>query len=261
MIFNLRGITYSRSNTLILDRVDFSMRRGEHWVILGPNGSGKSTLAAILCGMEWPTNGSVKIFDAVPGTVDLRIIKQRIGFFQPSLHDSVGVFHPEMSALEVVLTGFDASLAVYRDYPSEAWGRARDLLKTAFPPSYPPDRPFRLLSSGERRKTLLLRALMGRPDVLLLDEPYESLDLGSRTMLEDLLVQKTSGNELSTVTILHRMEEIPVFATHALLLKEGRLLRQGTIEETIDANFLSQLYDTPVRVIREGRRFACFVGK
>lgn len=237
------------------------MREGEHWVILGPNGSGKSTLAAILCGMEWPTSGHVEILGAVPGYVDLRKIKERIGLFQPAQHDNVGVFHPEMSALDVVLTGFDASLAVYRDYPEEARERALALLGTAFPPSYPPDRPFCLLSSGERRKTLLLRALFGRPDVLLLDEPYESLDLGSRMMLEELLVQKTTTDALPTVTILHRMEEIPVFATHAFLLKEGRVLHQGPIEECIQNEMLSKLYDTPVRVIREGRRFACFVGK
>ncbi|MBI3395280.1 MAG: ABC transporter ATP-binding protein, partial [Spirochaetia bacterium] len=132
-------------------------------------------------------------------------------------------------------------------------------LRSSFPGvPYPEDRPFNVLSSGERHRTLLARALIARPPLLILDEPYESLDIPARIALEKLLEAVVTESGMSTVTILHRVEEIPPFATHALLLKNGAVAFSGPVREVITSQTLSDLYNAALRIETFGVRFACF---
>jgi iron complex transport system ATP-binding protein len=260
VLVDLEGIEYVRGGQPILRGVNWRMLAGEHWAILGPNGAGKSTLAAILLGMEWPTRGRVRVLGELFGETELRSLRARIGFFQPSLQANHGVYHPDATALDIIVTGWDGSLARYVDYPPEALDRAQQLYARQFRgarESFPMDREFARLSSGERRKTLLLRTLMRSPELLLLDEPYESLDIPSRFSLERALSDEVQAGGVWTITILHRLEELPPFCTHALLLRDGAVLAAGPLEQMIRSESISALYDTPLKVGRDSGRFYC----
>ncbi len=256
----MEDLVFVRDGEQILRGLSWEGRRDEHWVILGPNGSGKSTVAAMICGYEWPTRGRVSVLGETYGNVDLRKMRERIGFFQPALQAQLDVFHPGATALDVVLTGYDGSLARYRDYPPGVEERARALFAAHFDTqSFAPEREFRKLSSGERRKVLLLRLFLSDPELILLDEPYESLDIPSRAALERMLNTHVRAYGVPVLTILHRIEEIPVFATHVAMIKDGAVAAAGEIESTLTAEKLSALYDVPLKLGRDAGRYYCVV--
>ncbi len=275
-ILELNNIGFVRGGETILEDVSWSVLAGEHWVMIGPNGSGKSTIASFLCGHQWPTRGSVSVLGERYGRVDLRAMRSRMGVFQPAQQAGLDVYHPNATAFDVILTGADGSLARYREYSEQEQARARELFgryflskRSAGSPgrahgsaeaSFPPERLFQKLSSGERRKVLLLRLFMARPEFLLLDEPYESLDIPSRIELERMLADHVLSEATPTLTILHRVEEIPAFATHAILIKAGRVFARGPLDALLNSQTLSDLYETALKLGRDGGRFYCVPG-
>lgn len=259
-IIEMHSVSVTRGGTEILRELQWTMRAGEHWLILGPNGSGKSTMAGILTGYLWPTSGHITVLGREPGSVPILEIRRSIGLFEPALFDSSAVYHPDATALDVICTGWDSALAVYRDYDASVRARALSLFQNYFRSGslrFPPERKFAALSSGERRKVLLLRMLLPEPEILLLDEPYESLDIPSRYSLERILHDFISRTGRPSITILHRVEEIPSFTTHALLLKDGSVLRQGRVDDLIGSGVLSELYDYPLHIGKVNGHYYC----
>jgi iron complex transport system ATP-binding protein len=258
-ILKLDAVSFVRGGETILDQISWTARAGEHWVMLGPNGSGKSTIASFLCGYQWPTLGRVSVLGAVYGRVDVRAMRARLGVFQPAQQAAVDIYHPDASAFDIILTGADGSLARYRDYGPEQARKATRLFDTYFAgrASFPRERLFQKLSSGERRKVLLLRIFMADPEFLLLDEPYESLDIPSRIELENILSDYVERHGTPSLTILHRVEEIPAFTTHVLLLKSGRIFAAGELQATLTSECLSELYESALKLGRDSGRYYC----
>jgi iron complex transport system ATP-binding protein len=241
-VLALTDIHFIRKGTRILDGIDWKFTAGEHWAVIGPN-------------------GAVEVLGGVYGRINLPEHRKQIGVFQPGLQGALGVHHPGITALDIVMTGDNASLAIYDDIPEDTRRRARELFERHFfgdrGERLPPDRPFRLLSAGERRKILLLRALMSRPELLILDEPYESLDIPGRLQLERILTAHVNETRLPTMTIVHRIEEVPPFVTKVLLLKSGRVFRSGPTDEMLRGDVFSELYEVPLEIGRRGERYYC----
>jgi ABC-type molybdenum transport system ATPase subunit/photorepair protein PhrA len=168
---------YQRSGIRILSGIRWDVEQGQHWILLGPNGSGKSSLVKLLTLYEWPTTGTIRIEDQVVGEFTMVELRKRIGLFEPNLQSEIGHHYPWVTAEEIVLTGKSGGLMLF-GAPSEAdLARARSMLAQE---SFDPGRTFCVMSSGEQRRTLLLRCLFSRPAVVILDEPYESLDIKAR---------------------------------------------------------------------------------
>ncbi len=260
-VVNLDRVTFVRQGTLILSEFSWNFNAGEHWAIIGPNGAGKTTLVALISGYAWPTTGTLRTLGATHGRVNLPEHRKQIGIFQPALQSGLDIYHPGITALEIIETGANASLANYAEPSLEVRARAQALFDRHFLKKgvggFPSGRPFRLLSAGERRKVLLLRGLMARPGLLILDEPYESLDIPARLELEKILVNHVAAVHLPTVTIVHRIEEVPPFVTHALLVKNGRVFRAGPVADMVQSATLSDLFDTGLEIGRRGTRYYC----
>lgn len=254
----MQNIVYEKENARILDNVSFVFKPGEQWCILGPNGAGKSTLISILCAYSWPLSGQATVLDRKVGQgISAWRYRERIGLFQPALQKELCVYHPAITALEVVLTGSDDSLASYHDYtPRQA--QARRLMEN-FHSSIPPHRPFGRLSAGEQRKILLLRALMKEPEILILDEPYESLDIPNRYEIEQIWQRTIETRQLHTLCVLHRIEEIHPLTTHVLLLKKGQVFFQGLLEEALQSERISELYDMKLSIHNKHGRYFCAI--
>jgi iron complex transport system ATP-binding protein len=252
---DLVEVSVVRGGRALLDRVSWRVAHHERWVVIGPNGSGKTTLLQVAGARWWPTSGSVTILGERLGRVDMRTLRRRIAVVSGAL---VRQLRPGISALEVVVSGRTGALETWWDRFEEAdWRRADQLLHAAGLGGEQGrgDRPFGVLSEGERQQVLLARALMGAPDLLLLDEPAAGLDLGARERLLSRLSVLFSDPHLpASVLVTHHLEEIPVGATHALLLAEGRVVAAGPLAAALTDSLVSAAFSTSVQVgCSEGR--------
>ncbi len=178
------GLVVRRGGRTILGPLDWTVHAGERWVVLGPNGSGKTTLLSVI-GLElWPTAGIVEVLGARYGRVDSRELRKRIGAAGSAIE---GSFRADLTPVTLVMTARHAATEPWwHVYSDDDRARARSLLD-GLGLGLVADHPYGTLSAGERRRTSIARALMPDPDVLLLDEPAASLDLGAReTLIGDL---------------------------------------------------------------------------
>ncbi len=246
MAIEFAGVTVVRGGTPILDDVSWRVNPGERWVVLGPNGAGKTTLLAIAATLMHPSSGVVEILDEVLGLTDVFELRPRIGLASAALAQELP---PAEVAIDVVRTGAYAMLGSWREeYEGADNARALALLDS-WGAAALADRTFGTLSEGERKRVQIARALMPDPELLLLDEPAAGLDVGTR---EDLVARLSAlaSDPRSAILVLvtHHVEEIPPGITHALLLREGRVVAQGPLAQTLtDAN-LTATFGVPLRV-------------
>jgi iron complex transport system ATP-binding protein len=252
-ILELSGISVRRGDRVILGPLNWQVLEGERWVILGPNGAGKTTLLQICSSLIHPTTGDINILGEKLGKVDVFELRTRIGLTSSALVEQLP---PDELVMDVVLTAAYAMLGRWQE-KYDLWDESRAMaLLTALGVRELGERLFGSLSEGEKKRVQIARALMADPELLLLDEPASSLDLGGR---EDLLrrIESLSIDPLApaTVIVTHHIEEIPVGTTHALLLREGAVVAQGEVASVITDQNLTQAYGLAITVQTEGGRF------
>jgi iron complex transport system ATP-binding protein len=252
-ILELSNISVQRGDRVILGPLDWQVLEGQRWVILGPNGAGKTTLLQVCSSLIHPTSGEVKILGQALGKTDVFELRTRIGLTSSKLVEQLP---GDELVIDVVLTAAYAMLGRWQE-KYDLWDESRAMaLLTALGVRELGGREFGSLSDGEKKRVQIARSLMADPELLLLDEPASSLDLGGR---EDLLkrIEAFASDVLApaTVIVTHHIEEIPSGTTHALLLKEGRAIAQGVIESVINDVNLSTAYGLPISVQSQGGRF------
>jgi iron complex transport system ATP-binding protein len=254
-VLDLVDVTVVRDGKKLLAGIDWRIADGERWVLLGPNGAGKTTLLQIVAAQMHPTAGAATVLGGTLGKIDVFELRTRIGLSSASLD---GRIPGQEKVRDVVLTAAYGKMARFReDYEASDTGRAEDLLSWWGLEGFA-ERTFGTLSSGERKRALVARALMTDPELLLLDEPASGLDLGGR---EDLVrrLSNHAADPASPVTVLvtHHVEEIPPGFTHAMLLRGGAVVASGPCELTLTSENLSAAYGIPLHVqTYEGRYYA-----
>ncbi|RYJ04555.1 MAG: ATP-binding cassette domain-containing protein [Actinomycetales bacterium] len=246
----LDGVTFVRGGRTLLDDVTFHVGRGEQWALLGPNGAGKSTLLSICSATTFPSRGTASVLGSRMGTVDLRELRRSIGVVDPRhpLRSNLGV-------LDIVLTGITGTVErVPRWQPTdEQLERAHHLVKTLGIDG-PEDPRWLTMSQGERGRTLIARALMTDPPLLLLDEPSTGLDVAAREqMIRTLDELPVTVPGITTVVVTHHFEELPRGTTHAALLRNGRLVAAGAVDDVLTSEHVSECFDHPIMVERDVR--------
>jgi iron complex transport system ATP-binding protein len=252
-ILQLSDISVRRGDRVILGPLNWQVLEGQRWVILGPNGAGKTTLLQICSSLIHPTTGEIHILGEKLGRVDVFELRTRIGLTSSALVEQLS---PDELVMDVVLTAAYAMFGRWQE-KYDLWDESRAMaLLTALGVRELGERLFGSLSEGEKKRVQIARALMADPELLLLDEPASSLDLGGR---EDLLrrIESLSRDPLApaTVIVTHHIEEIPVGTTHALLLRDGVAVAQGEVASVITDQNLTQAYGLAITVQTEGGRF------
>jgi iron complex transport system ATP-binding protein len=260
-VIRIEHVRVVRNGRALLDDVSWEVGAGERWALLGPNGSGKTTLLKVVGSTLWPTSGTVEILGERLGRVDMRQLRQRIAVVSASVSRTL---RPELPALDVVLTGRHAALETWWDeYSDDDRREAGALLADAgFGDESFAGRPFGLLSEGERQQVLLARALMSSPELLLMDEPAAGLDLGARErLLEQLGALAADPAVPPLVLVTHHLEEIPPGVTHASLMRDGRIVASGAIEDVLTGAAVSEAFAVDVTVERRGGRWSARSGR
>ncbi|GAB3742503.1 ABC transporter ATP-binding protein [Nocardiopsis nanhaiensis] len=252
-VLGLNGVTVRRGGANLLDGVDWSVLEGERWAILGPNGAGKTTMLNVASSQLFPTSGKVEILGEHLGSVDVFELRPLIGYAGASVSARI---EEDTPVIDLVLSAAYGYVGRFREeYGTPDYGRARALLGH-WGVGDLADRYFHTLSEGERKRVLIARALMSDPEVLVLDEPAAGLDLGGR---EDLLrrMGKLANNEAAPVLVVvsHHVEEIPPGFTHGLLIRDGRVVQAGPLDEVMTAEHLSETFGLPLKVERDGDRW------
>ncbi len=242
------SLRVQRGEATLLHELSWRVDRGQHWVILGPNGCGKTSLLKALTGYLSPTAGDIELLGARYGESDWRDLRFHIGFvtaaFQPSIP-------PAEPAIETVISGKFAQLDLWT--PMTAADRTAAIRSLRLVgAAHLAEREWIFLSQGERQRILIARALMAKPRLLILDEPCAGLDPLSREhfigFLERLAQRKNSP---ACVLVTHHVEEITPAFTHALILRDGRVVARGAIASTLTNETLSEAFGEPVRIAKE----------
>ena len=249
---DLRNVSVTRSGRTILDAVTWSVPAGGTAAVLGPNGSGKSTLVRVLLGQLWPTRGAVAVLGRPFGQTDLNDLRRDVRLVQtggPLEHE------PDDTAEHIVLTGFFGTVRLYAT-PTEAQRTRASSLIQQVGLTRQAAQPFRTLSSGERMRCLLARALVVEPKLLILDEPTNGLDLVSREQVLATVASLVARADRrpAVIVITHHVEELMPETTDVLVLKDGHVAATGRPTDVLTADVLTRVYGLPVDVAHHGGR-------
>ncbi|NKE08846.1 MULTISPECIES: ABC transporter ATP-binding protein [Kocuria] len=255
-VVNMTDVDLVRGTKNLLNQVSWTVQDSERWVVLGPNGAGKSTLLSIAAARLHPTRGAVEILDETLGRVDVFELRPRIGLTSAPLAEQIPARETVFDA--VVSAAWGVAGRWRERYEQTDEDRAHELIKD-WDLQRLIDRKFGSLSSGEKKRVLIARALMTDPELLLLDEPAAGLDVAGREDLVERLDQlAASENAPAVVMVTHHLEEVPPGFTHALLIREGSVVAAGPVGEVMTPQALSDTYGMPLKLVRVGKRFAAF---
>jgi iron complex transport system ATP-binding protein len=255
-VIRMAGVGVRRGGSDLLAALDWNVELDERWVVLGPNGAGKTTLLRLAAAEMHPTTGTVDLLGERLGRVDVFELRPRIGLASASL---AGRVPPDEAAHDVVRSAGYGVLGTWRErYDPEDDHRATLLMDMMGVAGFA-RRPYGTLSTGERQRVLLARALMTDPELLLLDEPAAGLDLGAREDLVELLSELAADPDgPATVMVTHHVEEIPPNCSHAMLMREGRVVAQGLLDDVMTSENLSATFGQPLELTSRRRRFTAF---
>ncbi|MEN3585007.1 MULTISPECIES: ABC transporter ATP-binding protein [unclassified Streptomyces] len=254
-VLELQDVSVVREGRALVDRISWSVKEGERWVVLGPNGAGKTTLLNVASSYVFPTTGTVTVLGETLGRrgSDVFDLRPRIGMAGIAMAEKLPA---HQTVLQTVLTAAYGMTAGWQEeYEEVDRARAAAFLDRLGMSDYH-DREFGTLSEGERKRTLIARALMSDPELLLLDEPAAGLDLGGR---EDLVrrLGRLARDPIapSMVMVTHHVEEIAPGFTHVLLIRQGKVLAAGPLELELTSRNLSLCFGFPLVVERMDDRW------
>ncbi len=250
-VLEVTRLRVERGRTAILRGVDWRVAPGEHWVILGANGSGKTSLLKALTGFLSPTSGAISLLGKTYGESDWRELRLHVGVVTSAFSASIP---PSEVALDTVVSGKFAQLDLWHAGTRTDRVAAKKLLRLVGLARLA-GREWAYLSQGQRQRVLIARALMARPRLLILDEPCAGLDPVAREKFL-AFIDHLAGHRHAPALVLvtHHVEEITPAITHALLLRQGRVVTAGPRRTVLTSANLSATFRSPLRLARRGGR-------
>lgn len=249
-LLEMKNVTVVRSGKKILDSVSLSIELGEHVAIIGPNGSGKSSLVKTLTKEYHPLAGTKGPVLRIMGEETWHVFELRklLGIVSGELQQTCC---RQIRVFDVILSGFFSSIGVYYNHKvtPEMEARAEEILEF-LEISHLADRLMSDLSTGEARRVLIGRALVHDPQALILDEPANSLDLKAMYSFRQS-VRKIAQSGKSVILVTHNLQDVIPEIDRVILIKEGKVFRDGRKEEVLTDKNLSELFSLSVKVLKK----------
>ena len=257
-LINLKHIYKQKHGKTILNDLNWHIEAGDNWILYGLNGAGKTTLLNIMNAYESVSQVEIEMFEMVPGKkgYSAENVRQHIGFVSHSLLEK---FQDGEKVIDVVLSGIFKSIGLYKEYSDEHIKEAEKLLNLVGMLSYK-DQYLGYLSTGQKQKVMIARALIHQPDVLILDEPASGLDFLARDQLLYLLenLNKTYAH-LTMIYVTHVIEEIIPLFSKIFLLKEGSCFDKGITKDILTDSIMSKFFNNQIEVIQYRNRYHLYI--
>lgn len=253
-VLQFTGVSVVREGNTILDSVDWSVKGDQRWVILGPNGAGKTTMLQMAAAMSHPSSGTVEILEEPLGGSDLFELRPRIGFASTAMARKLPATE---KVLDVVMTAAYSVLGRWNEEYEDIDSRRAQRVLAEWNLDHLADRTFGTLSDGEQKRVQIARAIMTDPEILLLDEPAASLDLGAREELLTMLSGYASeSHSPAIIMVTHHVEEIPRGFTHVLLIADGKVVRAGRLSKALTSETLTETFGLPIELTETAGRYS-----
>ncbi|MGB3478458.1 MAG: heme ABC transporter ATP-binding protein [bacterium] len=242
-IIETRDICFSYNTKEVLTNVSFFLKQGEFLGIIGPNGAGKSTILRLICGILRPKHGTITVSDHDTRGIERKQLAKKIAFVPQETH-----FVLNFTVEEIVMMGrFPYLRAFQRENKTDYEARDHALAYTDLQDFR--KRPINSLSSGERQRVVLARALAQEPAILILDEPTSYLDLHHQFAIMELL-KKLNKEGMSIIVVNHDLNLASLYCKRLILMHQGKVFEQGSPGELINERILKEVYQTDVKVIK-----------
>lgn len=254
--FTFEQVSLIREKKILLNDINWTVKENENWAILGLNGAGKTLLLQLITGYIWPSKGRLTVLDEVFGKTSIPALQRRIGWVSTALQYRIKDYE---TAERIVLSGKFASIGIYQKYTEEDLDQAKNIL-CAFGADHLIGKKYQILSQGERQLILIGRAMMTNPELLILDEPCNGLDLFAREKLLGHIEKIALAADSPTLLyVSHHTEELLPCFEHLMLLKNGQIFAQGTRELLFNKETLTSFYEEPIQIFQLGlNRFAVY---
>ena len=252
-VVDLAGVSIVRNGSTLISDITWEVDEADRWVVIGPNGAGKTTLLQVISAQIHPSSGVAGVLGEVLGVVDVFELRPRIGLTSAALAERI----PRGERVhDVVVSASYAVLGRWREQYDELDHERADELLAQLRIDALADRTFGTLSEGERKRVQIARALMTDPELLLLDEPAAGLDLAGRETLVNTLGELAQDHYApASVLVTHHVEEIPTGITHAMLLKDGKIVAAGLLRDTLTAENLTKTFDVELSLTEADGRW------
>lgn len=252
-VVDLAGVSIVRNGSTLISDITWEVDEADRWVVIGPNGAGKTTLLQVISAQIHPSSGVAGVLGEVLGVVDVFELRPRIGLTSAALAERI----PRGERVhDVVVSASYAVLGRWREQYDELDHERADELLGQLRIAALADRTFGTLSEGERKRVQIARALMTDPELLLLDEPAAGLDLAGRETLVNTLGELAQDHYApASVLVTHHVEEIPTGITHAMLLKDGKIVAAGPLRDTLTAENLTKTFDVELSLTEADGRW------
>ncbi|NMW84885.1 ATP-binding cassette domain-containing protein [Peptoniphilus sp. AGMB00490] len=244
------GVSFIRDGKTILKDINLKIKSGENWLVLGPNGSGKSTLFSMLMAYRISTTGRIMCFGREFGKDNWSQVKDKIGIISSTMEKFNPTFF-NMTVKEILISGIKKTIGIYDEVTKEEEETVEEYIKE-YNLSKLKSEYFKNLSSGERKKVLIVRSLIQKPEVLILDEPCASLDICERENILDTL--RKAKTDLIYIT--HDVEETIPKITNVLLLKDGKIFKCGKKSEVLNSENLKNLYGIDLNLTKKNNYYS-----
>jgi len=245
-ILNYKNITFKRDGRKILKDINWKVCEGENWALLGLNGSGKSTILSMIPAYTFATSGELSVFGKTFGSCVWNDVKAKVGFVSSTLNNFSDRLNTQTLS-DVVLSGKYNSIGIYQEITQQDREEANKIIDD-FKLTQLKTNKFSTLSQGEQRKTLLARAFMNKPELLILDEPCSGLDIRAREIFLKSLEENFKNKNMPFIYVTHQIEEIISSVTHVAILDKGEIVAQGNKFEVLTEENLSKLFDIDLKI-------------
>lgn len=231
----------------LIHQINWEVEKGDHWILFGMNGCGKTTLLSIIAGFKGHTKGKLQVFGQEYNEENIFELRKRIGWVSSSFFDKYLSWE---SALSIVLSGVSGTLSLSKDITDADVKRARKLLKE-LRLGDKIDQPFALMSKGERQCVLIARALISNPEILILDEPGTGLDIYARDYVLRAIDDLAKHSDMTIIYVTHYAEEILPSFDKTMLMKDGRIFKQGLTKDLFTNEIFSEFMEYESEVTQQ----------